>query len=105
MHDVLVFEDGVLGKNALNIAAKCCTRPVILSSQIAEIENDGDVVPDGETCHGTSRGGNLGRCVGSGNATLNDLHRVASVQHGDITEVEGDGMDLEEDIVRAKFAR
>jgi hypothetical protein len=105
LHDVLVFEDGVLAENTIDVATECSSRVIAAISYLAEIEDDRNVVSEGEVLHCAPDGGDLGSCVGTWNATFDHLDRVASVQHGDITEVERDGVDLEEDIVRAKLSR
>jgi hypothetical protein len=59
------------------------------------------MVSDGEVFHGISNRSNLGGGVGTRDAALDYLHRIPPVQHGNIAEVEGDCVNLDEDIVRA----
>jgi hypothetical protein len=102
MHEVPVFEDGILAEHTVDVAAQSPSRLIVAPSKVVEIENDRDVVSDGEVFDCASDGGNFGRCVGAWNATLRHLDWVASVQYCDVTEVEGDRVNLEEDVVRPK---
>lgn len=56
-----------------------------------------------ESLDAGSNGDDFSPAVGSRNASFLNLNRVSAVQHANISEVQGDGMNADENIIWFKF--
>jgi hypothetical protein len=104
MHKLLVLVDGVLAQHTLDVAAQRLHRGIGAPREVVEVEVDRDPVPHGEILDLAADGSHLGGGVGGRDAPLDHFGHVAAVQHGHVAEVERDGVDLDENVVRLQLS-
>jgi hypothetical protein len=99
MHKMLLLIHRILPQNTGCVRTDSRTHSIVCRIKVSLRGNRRNAVPDLETLDCRSKSNDLRGGVRTWDAMILDGDWIRAVQHGDLTVVEGDGIDLDDYIV------